>query len=218
MPKLLTHHHKQDFAFLSTLKDVALLDRLEEANLFSTGSEFENTFFRDLRPDWFDQNQLWQTIYSEEYKELLPHVFPGDVNVMASPSVGKEASRLLTERLIGGDITIYHAQMVRCSHVDWHTDEQVALNNGLQPGVHILCLSDNPYNMALRMRSGEVHVFERGDWLYFNDSIEHSLLPIKPIQAEENALNERPLMFLVFQKYTQPKSDDELFDMLAHDH
>jgi hypothetical protein len=218
MTKLPTHHQRQDFAFLSTLDNAALLDRLEEANLFSTGSEFEDTFFRDLRPDWFDQNQQWQTIYSEEYKELLPDVYPGDVNVMASPSVGREASRLLTERLIGKDVTKYHAQMVRCSHVDWHTDEQVALNNGLQPGVHILCLSHNPYNMALKMRSGDTHVFERGDWLYFNDSIEHSLLPTKLTPIDEIVLNAHPLTFLVFQQYTQTKSDDDLFDTLAHHH
>jgi len=180
---------------------------LNLANLISTEKKFNSSL---MHKEHNVSSSGESDLFSKDYKELMPKLNKALTHTIQSPFVGETISKKITDMVVGFSGSDFLVQLVRCSHIDWHSDMDVAHEYNTHEGIYLICLSDNPLNMCLRSRSGDQHVLRKGDIVFFNDHIEHSLLPEKTINVCHNELNNNPLSFVTLQR-TKTSTELELF-------
>lgn len=196
MPTLTTSEHA--FLPLTPCDCNSTLSELEKFNLLITEFDYERSLINDIQVSCLPS--LGPA--SKELTTLLPALNEHDNTAISSPYLGQRMSEDVCDKLGFHDPEQMIVQMVRCSHIDWHDDAAVSKENNLHPGVYLLCLSDNPYGMTLRMKSGESHRFKKGDWVYFDDTILHSMLPESPLNVTAEQLHENPMTFVAIQQHS----------------
>lgn len=195
----------------------AMLEKVAEVHLYITEGIFEASSMYDERAVWF-QGDDWNRYFSTDYIRLMPHLEPMFAHTIKSPSIGSKSAAAFEGMLLGTTTGHYNVQVVRCSHIDWHDDKEVAKQTNCLPGVWLFCVSDNPLNMYLykQDRNGGVSktLLYKGLVVWLDDDLPHAVLPGEPVDVTHEELNGSPLSFVTFQKRSPEAAQHEHLDDL----
>lgn len=175
-------------------------DKLREANSAITDSKFLSNIMSEKVAEWesISNSKFKQSV---DFKKVMKNVNPNALNTIASPGLPPEFSRVVSSLVLPKSNYEYLVQMIKCSHIDWHSDKYV-LNKELKcvDGIFLVCLSDNPLCSEFRLNTGHSHTLKKGDLIFFDDHIEHSLLPPLNSSYNENQLNNSAMQFASMQR------------------
>ena len=105
-------------------------DKLREANSAITDSKFLSNIMSEKVAEWesISNSKFKQSV---DFKKVMKNVNPNALNTIASPGLPPEFSRVVSSLVLPKSNYEYLVQMIKCSHIDWHSDKYV-LNKELK--------------------------------------------------------------------------------------